>query len=94
MTHAGASPGRRIVLLACLGLTASLISPLGGALRTGATAATAAVTAASTAATTPPVAAAPAPLTAASPPSAAHPFSDPIWSPFREPVRVNCVRTN
>jgi len=94
MTHAGASPGRRIVLLACLGLTASLISPLGGALRTGATAATAAVTAASTAATTPPVAAAPAPLTAASPPSAAHPFSDPIWSPFRDPARVNCVRTN
>ncbi|HXR67371.1 MAG TPA: hypothetical protein VN712_01925, partial [Dermatophilaceae bacterium] len=52
--------------------------------------AVAAVTAAPKAATASAVAA-PA-LTAASPPSAAHPFSDPVWSPFREPVRVNCVR--
>jgi hypothetical protein len=32
--------------------------------------------------------------TAADPPSAAHPFSDPIYSPLRVPARVNCVRTN
>ena len=48
-----------------------------------------------TAAAAPTVTAAAAPMrTAASPPSAAHPFSDPIYSPFRTPVRVSCVRTN
>jgi hypothetical protein len=99
MTHF-AAPRRRIFILACIGLSASLISPLNDAVRTGATAAPVRLTTVSTAATTgaatPTVAlaTAAAALTAASPPSAAHPFSDPIWSPLRVPARVNCVRTN
>ena len=98
MTHAAASLRRRILPIACIGLAVSLISPVDSALRTGATAAAApgSITAATTAATTSGAAAvtAPAALTAASPPNAAHPFSDPIWSPFRHSARVNCVRTN
>ena len=90
MTHSAVSRGpRRIVPLAFIAVAATLIS-LAGAFTTDV--AVAAVTAAPKTATAPAVAA-PA-LTAASPPSAAHPFSDPIWSPFREPVRVNCVRAN
>ena len=27
-------------------------------------------------------------------PSSAHPFSDPIWFPLRNPVRISCVKTN
>jgi murein DD-endopeptidase MepM/ murein hydrolase activator NlpD len=92
MNTATASTFRRVVLVTCLALAVSLISPLDGALRTGATAAPASLTAA----TTPTVAAATAAamLSAASPPNRAHPFSDPIYSPFRTPTRVNCVRTN
>ena len=46
-----------------------------------------------TAADVPVITVAPA-ISAAGPPSAAHPYSDPIWSPLRTPARVNCVRTN
>jgi len=27
-------------------------------------------------------------------PSSAHPFSDPVWFPLRNPVRISCVKTN
>ena len=33
-------------------------------------------------------------IAAADTPDPAHPFSDPIWSPLRNPARVSCVKTN
>lgn len=82
MSKSSDAPMRRIVPLTGLGLILILISSLCGALRTDATTPSASVVAAVTA------------ITAADPPNAAHPYSDPIWSPLRTPARVSCVRTN
>jgi len=81
MIKAPARPMMRVVPLTCLALTLLLASPLGGALPTEAS-------------TSPAPAGAAATATAADPPDAAHPYSDPVWSPLRTPARVNCVRTN
>ena len=96
-TMTQATPARRrIVPLACIALAASLISPLAGALPADGAVAPVSVTRAAPPAAPPTLgAAAAAPeLTAASPPDPAHPFSDPIYSPFRVKARVSCVRTN
>lgn len=82
MNQTTASPVRRIALLATLGLSLSLISPVDGALRTGAPAVAATTATATTLAT------------AADAPNPAHPFSDPIWSPLRTPARTSCVYNN
>lgn len=41
-----------------------------------------------------PVGAAPSAAATAAPPSVAHPFSDPLWFPLREPARVSCTHSN
>jgi Peptidase family M23 len=90
MTHLAAFPRLSMVAIAGFGLVVSLTSPLPDA---GAAAAATSISAAPMAAISTAVAAATA-LTAASPADAAHPFSDPIWSPVRTPAEVSCVRTN
>jgi len=89
-----ASHLRRIVLLSCCSLVVSLISPQNGAQDKDAAAAHAPVMATTSASITATTSAISAATTAADPPSAAHPFSDPVWSPLRERAWVNCVRTN